>query len=147
MDFSNPVMVWVVLGGVLVLLELVIPGAILSFLGLAALVVAGLLHFKVITSVLVSITLWFIISIIFIFVLRTFVLRFMPGDIEMHSVDEDQDALGSVVEIIEDVLPEKNGRIRFRDTTWKAQAEVKIMIDEKAVIAGRDGNIWIIKKI
>jgi len=59
LDFSTMVWGWIILGGVLLIAELVIPGAVLGFLGLAALIVAGLLHFDIISGIVDALIFWF----------------------------------------------------------------------------------------
>lgn len=136
---------WLIAGCLFILLEFIVPGAILSFLGLAALVVAGLLNFKIINSIVMALIVWFLVSLLFILILRSFVLRFMPSDSSVQNTDEDLDAIGSEVEVIESITPPQLGRIRFRDTTWGAKSDQSIKANSKAIITGRDGNNWIVK--
>ena len=79
MTLQTGIWIWFILGMTLIALEFFIPGAILSFLGMGAVMVAGLLHFKLTTGVLQAFISWFIISIILVLFLRSFVLKFMPS--------------------------------------------------------------------
>ena len=111
---------WIVAGAVLILLECIVPGMVLVFLGAGALVVALLIWLGLIQSWVVSITIWFIVSLLLLLVLRSFFQRFMSGEAEKQSTDEDLDAFGETVEVVETIAPDRKGRIRYRGTTWQA---------------------------
>ncbi|MCK5883694.1 MAG: NfeD family protein [Bacteriovoracaceae bacterium] len=139
--------IWLILGAILMLLETVIPGGIVVFLGFAAIMVAGFVHFSIITSIPIAIITWFISSIFMMFVLRSFFMKFFEGDSYKQIVDEDEDAIGSCVEVIEKILPHEEGRVRFRNTTWGARSDEEFSVGEKAIIEKRDGNKWVVKSI
>jgi membrane protein implicated in regulation of membrane protease activity len=140
-------MIWLILGAVFILLEVVVPGGIVIFLGVASLTVSGLVHFGVITDVPTALITWFIVSIVMMFGLRSFFMKYFEGDSHTENIDEDADSIGSIVKIIEDVLPHKEGRVKFRETTWGARSDEELLKGTEAVISGRDGNKWIIKSI
>ena len=144
---STYVIGWLVLAVLLGALELVIPGAILGFLGLASAMVAGLLYWEIVTGPVEVLMTWFALSLFLILVVRSFCLKLMPGDSKVENTDEDVDDMGSIVEVCEDIRPEKNGRIKFRDSTWKAQSDHHLKTGDHAIIAGRDGATWIIKPL
>ena len=141
------IIVWVVVAVVMILLEVVIPGAVLGFLGLAALIVAGLIYAGVITTTIHAVIAFFMLSLFLIMVLRSFALRLMPGDYQVHDTDEDDEAIGSFVEVIEEIKPESLGRVRYRDSTWEAESEFAIAVNEKAIIVSRRGSRWIVKPL
>lgn len=138
---------WLVGGGILILLELVIPGAILGFLGLSSCVVGGLLHYGVVDGFINTGMAFFVTSLFMVLVVRTFFLRLMPGDTQVQNTNEDKDAEGSIVEVSDEIFPESKGRIRFRETTWEAQSEAHLKPGEKAIIVSRQGNIWTVKPL
>ena len=144
---STAMIVWLSLGIGLILMEFIIPGGIVAFLGLAALVVAALLHFDLVTNIIYLITTWFIVSLFMIFVIRTFFMRWFPGNETIQDTDEDLQCIGSVVTVVETITPYQEGRIRFRETTWVAQSQFEIAPGQRAVIENRNGNKWIVKPI
>lgn len=141
------VIAWLVFAAILGLLEFVIPGAILGFLGLSAVIIAMLLHFSVISGFIQTGMTFFVVSLFMIIFIRSLCLKVMPGDLSIQNTDEDQDAIGSIVEVLEDIEPNHHGRIRFRGTTWEAESTQAIKPGEKAVITGRRASIWIISPI
>jgi membrane protein implicated in regulation of membrane protease activity len=136
---------WIVAGVVLIILELVVPGAVLIFLGVGALLVALLIWLGMVQTLVSSITAWFIASLVLLLVLRSFFQRFVSGDAEKQSTDEDLDAYGEVVDVVEAVGPSQEGRIRYRGTTWQAACyDHTIEAGAKAQIVYRENLIWIV---
>lgn len=140
------VWIWMVAGIIFLFAEIILPGAIAVFLGLAALIVAASLYFGFINGWVNAFTMWFISSLLLIIILRSFFHRFMQGDVEKQNTDEDMDAFGSIVEVIEKIEPTKNGRIRFRGTTWTAKCYDKILLPgSKAKIVLRKDIDWVVE--
>lgn len=138
---------WLVLGFVLILSELLLPGGIAFFVGLGALFV-GLLYFLgAISSPLTGFTIWFILSITFLFTLKGFVDRFLPNTESKANTDEDIDAFGTEVEVTADIDYENAGRIEFQGTGWPAKSRVKgkkFQKGEKVKIVFRDNMTWLV---
>lgn len=138
--------IWMVAGFILLVAEIILPGGIAIFLGLAALIVAANLYFGLISGWVTAFTMWFIFSLLLIIVLRSFFQRFMQGEAEKQNTDEDMDAFGSVVEVIEKIEPTKNGRIRFRGTTWTAKCYDEVLLPgSKAKIVLRENIDWVVE--
>lgn len=127
--------------------EIVIPGMITIFLGIAAVLVAFGYKTGLLEGILSGFTAWFITSLLSIFVIREMAKKLLPGESTYKHVDEDVDAYGSIVEVIEDIKIENNdGRIKFRGTTWQATTTAKrIPAGEKARIVARDNLVWIVE--
>ena len=143
----EPWLIWVISGGVLIFLELIIPGLVTVFMGLSAIMVGMALKFSLITGLFNSLIAWFILSTLFLLVLRTFFMKYIGGDSTVHNVDEASDAEGSIVEVTETIEPHKEGRVNFRGVSWQARSEQEILKGSKAIVIGRDGNIWIVKTL
>jgi membrane protein implicated in regulation of membrane protease activity len=132
---------------VLVVLEFLIPGAVFGFIGAAAIITGGLIHFGHLTGFLNIMMTFFATSFFFILVLRSLLLKFFPDDSIVENTDETQDAIGRIVIVTDTIMPFKTGRIKYLDTDWEAQAETEIVAQDQAIITGRDGNCWIVKSI
>lgn len=137
---------WIVAGVVLIVLELIVPGMVLVFLGAGALLVALLVWLGLVQTWVASITTWFIASLVLLLVLRGFFQRFISGDAETQSTDEDFDTYGKVVDVVEAIGPDKEGRIRYRGTTWQAACyDNTLEAGTKAQIVCRENLIWIVE--
>lgn len=139
---------WIIAGIILVVLELVVPGAVLVFLGAAAVIVGLLLMTGLITGLIQAFTAWFIVSLVLLFTLRGLMLRFMPGDESWQSTDEDADAFGMIVDVAETIEKMEQGRIDFRGSTWPATCyEQTLEEGAKARIVTRDNLIWVVEPV
>jgi len=137
---------WLVAGLVLVLAELVVPGLVVIFMGLSALGIAGLAAIGLVQTWAVAIPAWAAGSLGLVLGLRGGAQRLLPGEADRGSTNEDVEAFGEVVEVVEDVGPFESGRIRFRDVTWAAQTvEGQIQKGERARIVARVQLIWLVE--
>ena len=138
---------WLAVGTALVLLELVLPGGIVVFPGMASLLVALALYVGWVTTVEKALILWFLLSIVLMLFLRSVFIKYFEGDTSVQNVDEDKDLKGALVDVVETVQPYKEGRVRLRETTWMARSEEEITQGNQAVVIGRDGNRLIVKAL
>jgi len=140
-------LIWLIAGLALALLELILPGGVVIFLGLAALAVALAFKLGFLASVAHGFIAWFILSILFLFFLRALFLKCFEGDSSVQDASEEGEYLSALVDVVEHVFPYREGRVAFRGTTWPARSEEELPSGSKAVIVGREGNIWIIKSL
>lgn len=139
--------IWLIVSVVLMLLEIVVPGGVVIFLGLAAGIVAGSVAFGWIDTVWHSLILWFISSVVLLLGLRSFFVKYFEGGSTVQNVDEANDYLSSLVEVTEEIQPYREGRVLFRGVTWQARSEDSLAAGSTAVITGRDGNVWLVKAL
>lgn len=140
-------LIWIAVGITLMMLELLLPGAIAIFVGMAAIVVGAGIKYGYLTTVN-SIVFTFIFSILFFLIfIRTLFLKFFKGDEVVQNVDENKDAQGTLVLVEEDILPYKEGRVHFRGTTWQARSDDTILKGTNAIIVQFDANVLIVKSI
>jgi len=138
--------IWLIAGLLLIATELFIPGLVVCFLGLAAIIVAGLRWLGLITGLIPSFTVWFITSIVLLISLRHFLLRWVPSESTYTSSDEDLDAVGSIVEVVQTVSELEPGRIRYAGTTWPATTRHGTLLPgQKARLLYRDNLVWVVE--
>ena len=143
----EPWLIWTIVGGVFILSQLVIPGLITIFIGLAAVLTGLAIKFNYADSLTSVLTIFIVSTLFFLIVIRTFFLRFYKGDTTVHNVDEQDEVKGSIVVVDEDIEPYKDGRIHFRGTTWQARSDSALLKNQKAIIIRLDGNTFIVKPI
>jgi len=141
--------IWWIIGLVLVLLELLLPGLVIVFLGLGAFLVAALVHFEIISGIFQELLAWFVSSLFFLVTLRFLVIMYYPSDTKKKDVNEDNEVIGTIVNLLEDISENQKGRITHSGSTWPAVSEngEEIRAGEKVKIVGRDNLTWIVKKI
>ena len=142
---DSTVLFWVILGSILVFSELIVPGLIVIFLGMASFFVAFGIWMGWFVSLIDILTAWMLSSLVLIFSLRQVFARLAPGESVVSNMDEDKDAYGSIVEVLKTVGPHEKGRIFFRGTSWEASSSQVIKTGEKAILKSRDLNMWIIE--
>lgn len=127
-------------GVVLIVLEMVLPGGVVAPLGLAGLVVAALVWLGVADGWLAALTVWFVLSLVLVMVGRMVFQRFMPGEEERGSTDEDAELFDQVVDVVETIEKGREGRVSLRESSWRAICyETTLQAGAKARIFYRDG--------
>ncbi len=140
---------WLGSGIFLMAIEFLVPGLVMVFVGLGALTVALGMHLGHIDGVLQQFITFFISSIIYLLTLRFLVLRFVPTVTRKENIDEDEEVMGSIVEIVADINSGEFGRVEHSGSSWQARAEgdQTILKGEQVRIIGRDNITWIVQKI
>ena len=140
---------WLGSGIFLMAVEFLVPGLVMVFVGLGSLTVVFGMHFGYIDGILQQFTTFFISSIIYLLTLRFLVLRFVPSFTRKENIDEDEEVMGSIVEIVADINSGELGRVEHSGSSWQARAEgdQTILKGEQVKIIGRDNITWIVQKI
>jgi len=140
---------WLGSGIFLMAVEFLVPGLVMVFVGLGSLTVVFGMYFGYIDGILQQFITFFISSIIYLFTLRFLVLRFVPSVTRKENIDEDEEVMGSIVEIVADINSGEFGRVEHSGSSWQARAEgdQTILKGEQVKIIGRDNISWIVQKI
>lgn len=149
MDFLTNPIVWLVFGGLLIVAELIIPGGVVVFLGLAGVIVAGAVGLGLITSWVNALTTFFVLSLALILSLRAFFMKYAGGDFSRGNIVEILDDVGEEAPVLEDIGPGQNkGTIDFRGTHWQALGDGSFIEAGKTVrIVGRDNVNYIVELV
>jgi len=141
--------IWLGSGIFLMAIEFLVPGLVMVFVGLGALTVALGMQLGYIDEIPQQFTTFFISSIIYLLTLRFLVLRFVPSVTRKANIDEDEEVMGSIVEIVAEITSGEFGRVEHSGSTWQARAEgdQTILKGEQVKIIGRDNITWIVQKI
>lgn len=147
MESETITWIWLAVGVLLMLSEVLLPGLVVVFLGAGAVLVALGRWLNFLEGVTSSFTAWFILSLALIIVLRQFLARFVPAEISVQSTEEDLDAQGVLVEVLEPVVSgNSSGRIRHRGSSWPATClEGSIPEGKKGRLLYRDNLVWVVE--
>lgn len=148
MQYLGNYVVWLVAGSLLVLLEFLIPGLVVIFLGMGALLTAGVLYLGWITDAYWLIVFFALSSIFMLATLRRLVVRFYPSDSERVEADEEKLVIGQKATSLTTITDfDFSGRIRFSGTTWTARSTHGEIPEGVAVeIVGRENIHFIVKQ-
>jgi inner membrane protein len=133
--FSRPELIWFFIGLLLFLAELVLPGFVIFFFGAGAWITA-LVCLIAHPGVNLQILIFAVTSVILLIALRNMIQkRFFYRD-EGRSQEVEDEFTGKEAVAVTDIEPDKQGKVEFKGTTWKAQSDVPV----------RKGQIVIIKE-
>ena len=149
MDLLAPTLLtWAfVVGGLLLMvLETIVPGGVAGFLGLGGLVIAGLRAAGLLLDPWTALLTWIFLSAGMTIALRPLAMRFVRGETSLDLTNEDAEAMGRTVEVVEEVGEEQTGRIRHRGSEWDARTvEGRLPEGAEATLLYRDNLTWIVE--
>jgi inner membrane protein len=130
--------VWLVIGIVLILSEFILPGLVVIFLGISALLISPLVYSEIITDPVIQTVAWLIVSVILILLFREqFAAKFPSLERKTYGKDSDE-ITGKSAEVMERITATEAGRIRINETTWYAKADQLIEPGEWVTVTSRD---------
>ena len=137
---NDPVLLWFLAGILLILAEFAVPGVVIVFFGVGALL-TSLTTWLGFTVSLSSQTLLFgISSVTLLFTLRHFVKSWFLGKESSMDNDADDDFTGREARVLQDIPgPGLDGRVEMKGAEWKARAELPIAAGSTVIIDHREG--------
>lgn len=149
MDGFNLEWILYILGGILVLAEIIIPGGIVGLLGLNAILTGVLVYFGLLESIPAVLLTWLGLSLGSYLVARPTLTRLLGGETSYRLPVEELEAMDQLVDVVETVTSEGNhGRIRFQGISWQAMClEGTIAKGSKAKIKYRDNLTYIVESV
>jgi len=134
---SKPELLWFILGLILFLLELVIPGFFIFFFGLGAWV-AALSCLIWDPSVNLQIIIFATVSVLSLIALRKMIQKkFFYHDESLSDKVEDE-FTGNEAFALEDFDNDNTGKVEFKGTSWKAESTTPVKKGSILVIKGKE---------
>jgi membrane protein implicated in regulation of membrane protease activity len=148
MDGETITWIFLIGGFLLMLFELLVPTGFTLLLGVSGLLVGLLRLIGLFDDPLVAVGAWVTISVLLTIAIRPLIKNFFKGEESFKYADEDYEAMDQIVEAVEDIDEEGNGRIRFQGISWKARTlEGSIPAGEQVRIKYRDNVTWIVEPV
>ena len=142
--FMRPDLFWFILGLVLLLLELALPGFVLVFFGLGAWV-TSLVCLVANPGLNLQIIIFTLTSIISLIILRKLLKkRFFKEEISSPATLEEE-FLNKKAVALTSFKSGENGRVEFKGATWNATAEGDIKKGDTVIITGKESIILNVK--
>lgn len=142
-----PQYVWIIVGIVIMSMELFLPGFILCFFGLGA-VLTGLLMIFIHMGVNTQLILFAILSIILLVSFRRYAQGYFTGRVSNKDPKGApmENHAGETAIVAEDIIPDSpRGKVEFNGTMWNADADVEILKGAKVTIVERHGLTFKVK--
>jgi membrane protein implicated in regulation of membrane protease activity len=135
--FSRPELFWFILGLVLFLLELALPGFIIFFFGLGAWATALICLFAN-PGTNLQIVIFAVFSVISLMGLRKIIQKKFFYNKGTQSEDVEDEFTGKEAIAKDDFGGVKHGKVEFKGTTWTAESESKINEGQRVTIIEKD---------
>ncbi len=146
MDGDTLTWIFLIGGLILMLLELLIPSGFTLLLGISGLLVGVIRFLGFLQEPATALGAWVVFSVLLTLAVRPLIRRFWKGEEYFKLADEDYEAMDQIVDAVEDIDEEGNGRIRFQGISWKARTlEGRIPAGTKVRIKYRDNMTWIVE--
>lgn len=148
MDWSDPAVIWFIIGFVLFLMELAMPGLVLMFFGMGAWLVAILcLIFNI--QVDLQLIIFIVSSVLFLLTLRKYVNKLFSGrrKTDTSSGENIEDYAGERATVVEAIVPPQNGKVEFHGTHWTAESETEIIAGTTVEVVGKKNLTLKVKPI
>lgn len=135
----SPAQFCLLLGIFLVVAEFAVPGVMVCFFGLAAIILAGIFAVFPGMPFSAAIAIYIVLSLSMVFGLRRFVPGVFRGRTSVEGGDPDDDAVaGSLVVVTEAVSPDSPGKVEFRGSLWSATSSDSLAAGDHAVVESRE---------
>lgn len=143
--FSQAYVIWFLVGLALFLLEFAIPGLVVMFFGFGAWITAILLLIFDM-GITLQVVIFLSTSTISLILLRKYFKTTFIGKSDALGMDEAEEFIGKKVEVFQEIVPGRKGKVIFKGAQWSAIAEDKIEAGEMAEIYGKDSITLKVKK-
>ena len=135
--FSKPEMIWFMIGLVLFLLELVVPGFVIFFFGLGAWVTA-LVCLIADPGINIQALIFVIVSVLALVGLRKIITKKFFYSKDNRSEEVEDEFTGKEALAITDFGTDKNGKVEFKGTNWKAESTSEIKSGQTVIIIEKE---------
>lgn len=135
--FSKPELVWFLIGLLLFLLELILPGFVIFFFGVGAWITA-FLCLVADPGLNLQIIVFAVTSVVSLIALRKMIQKRFFFTKEGLSEAVEDEFTGREATALTDISPSGEGKVDFKGTTWKAESGSEIKAGQKVVIKGKD---------
>ena len=135
--FSRPELVWFILGLVLLLLELIVPGFVIFFFGVGAWVTALICLFAN-PGINLQVVIFAVTSVIALLAFRKLIQnKFIYSRNDKSDAVEDE-FTGKEAVAVNDFGSDKKGKVEFKGTSWKAESGSEIRAGQTVIIIEKD---------
>ena len=141
----SPAFWWALTGIILMICEFAVPGLILFFFGLGALVTA-LLAWVFVLSLTFQLGVFAVASLVSLFTLRRLLKPVFMGRSTASSADALSETLaGEEAVVSERIEPGSPGKVKLHGTDWKAESDEPLEVGQAVVVENQRSLTLIVK--
>jgi len=147
-DFLKPEIIWFVVGILLVLAELMVPGLVIIFFGIGACIVGAICFFAEI-SLNWQLVIFTVTSIVSLVLLRRSLKGMFMGHVTVkQDLTEDlKEYIGEKAVVVDKITPSLAGKVEFHGTNWNAEADEDIAEGAIVKIINKDNLTLKVKPV
>jgi membrane protein implicated in regulation of membrane protease activity len=147
-EYMKAQYLWLIAGIVMVILEFVLPGFVIVFFGVGAIVV-GIICWLWAISFNMQLVLFMAISVVLLLAIRKWVKNIFVGyTSSQEEIGElSKEFAGEQAMVVAEIVPDKPGKVEFHGTNWEAEADEPIASGERVEIVGQRSIRLKVKKI
>ncbi|MDH3976750.1 MAG: NfeD family protein [Deltaproteobacteria bacterium] len=147
-DWAKPELIWFIIGLILLLMELALPGLVMFFFGVGAWIVS-LVCFAADISLNVQLITFLVSSLLLLAMLRSQLKSLFYGyGSQKEDMSHDMDELiGETARVIKEIGPGIKGRVELHGTGWDAKADEKIVQGAMVKVVDKESITLKVKKI
>jgi len=142
--FSRPEVIWFIIGLVLFLLELVIPGFVIFFFGVGAWLTA-LLCLVADPGINLQVIVFAVTSVLSLLVFRRMIQKKFFFTREDRSAAVEDEFTGKEAVVKADIKPGLKGKVEFKGTLWNAESDTEVKAGQTVIITEKDSFKLIVK--
>ena len=149
-EIFSPGLIWFIVGIVILFFEFMMPGFILFFFGVGAVLTAILIWVGLLDSLTAQLIFFSVSSIILLITLRKYLSKYFRGDVSGEGQYEitEGEFIGKRVKVVKRIEPNSvDGRIEFEGTIWNADADKIIEPGTIVEITGKNNITFVVKTI
>jgi len=135
--FSKPEMIWFMIGLVLFLLELVVPGFVIFFFGVGAWVTA-LVCLISDPGINIQAVIFVVVSVLALVGLRKIITKKFFYSKDKLSEEVEDEFTGKEAVALADFGTDKKGKVEFKGTNWKAESGSEIKAGQTVIIIEKE---------
>lgn len=147
-SFLSPEVIWFLIGLVLLVLELLLPGLIVGFFGIGAWIVAIVCLIAEI-GINTQLIIFIVASVLSLLLMRKWLKGIFLGhagskqDLK-HNLEE---FVGQRAVVTDKIVPKSGGKVEFHGSRWEAQADQEIAVGTVVEIVGKDNITFKVKAL
>ena len=149
LEYLNAQVIWFIVGFVMLIMEMLLPGLIIFFFGIGAWITA-MVCWLVPMGINMQLGLFIVSSVLLLVVLRGWLKGVFYGHSERRqrlTEPFENEGIGKHVTVIEPIAPNRPGKVELYGSQWEAQADQEIRAGDTVEIVAKENLKLTVRKV
>jgi inner membrane protein len=144
-DFFTPQVIWFIIGVILLVLELALPGLIVMFFGIGAWFTAlAILIFH--PGINLQLLIFVVSSVVSLLIFRRYLKNTFFSENRDNTNSLEEEFIGKTAITETELKSGIRGRVAFKGTTWTAISDIDVQAGEQVVIKDKESITLLVTK-